>query len=172
VSDPREDRRSLRRRLVNEMIDRRGSWESTPRDRLAERLRGLVDRRLEQLAPRTLDEQQLVEQVLDTILGLGPLEPLLRDPDVREIRVEGPRSVVVVRSGGREVGVEDDFDDAAHLERVIREILDGSRAGGTLQTTGPQTFQGALVDGSRFDAGLAPLRLRIEHAPMNPHPHE
>src|SRR5947209_1517790 len=68
------------------------------------------------------DQDGLIEQILDDVLGLGPLERLLADPDITEIMVNGPREVYVEKRGR----IEDTavaFADDAHLMRVIDRIV-------------------------------------------------
>ncbi|HVW86167.1 MAG TPA: hypothetical protein VHB50_15875, partial [Bryobacteraceae bacterium] len=79
----------------------------------------LVD---EERTPLSLTEKErVIEEVLDEVFGLGPLEPLLRDPTISDILVTGPRLVYVERSGKLTLtGVE--FKDSTHLVRIIEKI--------------------------------------------------
>lgn len=74
---------------------------NTPREELAQRLRVTLTERVEarNLPLNRLERERLVEEILDNILGLGPLEPLLRDPEVSDIMINGPYTVFVERKG-------------------------------------------------------------------------
>ena len=83
--------RGIRRRLVEEAA----SAEPAKRDSLRERVSALVR---EQAAPLDADQhERLVERVLSSAVGLGPLEPLMRDQTVDEVMVNGPRVVWIER---------------------------------------------------------------------------
>src|SRR5689334_13070669 len=109
--------RGVRRRLVDDAGRQGGEAESRS---LRERVAALVE---EQAAP--LDREQheaLVERVLSTAIGLGPLEPLMQDPAVDEVMVNGPRAVWVER-GGRVQRTTVEFASAEELLNVIERIL-------------------------------------------------
>src|SRR5690606_13029412 len=74
---------------------------NTSREELAPRLRQTLTERVEtrQLPLNRMERERLVEEILDNILGLGPLEPLLRDPEVSDIMINGPYTVFVERKG-------------------------------------------------------------------------
>ena len=72
------------------------------------------------------DRARIAREVTDEILGHGPIEPLLRDPAVSEIMVNGPSRIFVERSGRLSI-VDAEFADEAHLRRVIDRIV--SRVG-------------------------------------------
>lgn len=99
--------------------------------------------------------RQVVTAVVDATLGLGPLEPLLRDPDVTEVMVNGPASVWVER-GGRIQSVDTRFADSEHLLHVIDRIL--APLGRRLDEASPMV-DARLPDGSRVNAVVPPLSL-------------
>src|SRR5689334_20842247 len=76
----------IKRELHNELIESLDFEQvgNTPREELAARLRQTLTERVEarQLPLNRVERERLVEEILDNILGLGPLEPLLRDPEV------------------------------------------------------------------------------------------
>ncbi|MGA0068874.1 MAG: CpaF family protein [Miltoncostaeaceae bacterium] len=97
----------------------------------------------------------VVMAVVDAMLGLGPLEPLLRDPEVTEVMVNGPARVWVERSGRIEpVGTR--FADADHLLHVIDRIL--APLGRRLDEASPMV-DARLPDGSRVNAVVPPLSI-------------
>ena len=99
--------------------------------------------------------EALVEAVASELVGLGPLEPLLEDPAVTEIMVNGPDQVYV-EQGGRLRRSDVVFDDAAHLMRLIERIL--SPLGRRVDEASPMA-DGRLEDGSRINVVLPPLAL-------------
>jgi pilus assembly protein CpaF len=164
----RERRRAWRQRLERQ-VDRWDEWRSAPREEVAERMRAWVAEKVAPLGLAEDDAATLVEGVLDGVLGLGPLEPLLRDPRVRGIRVERPERVTVVVDG-TERDTPLDFDDEDHLDRVIEDLKYGARQDGSLARDGWFGWRGRLVDGSRFVAWQPPFflggpQLRIDRDP-------
>ncbi len=117
---------------------------------LAKKLAPTVDKRIP-----TAEVQQAADEVVDEIFGLGPLEPLLRDPAVTEILVNAPDKVFVEKHGRlRPANVK--FIDKAHVVRVIQRIA--SRVGRRIDESSPMV-DARLADGSRVNAVLPPLTL-------------
>ena len=108
----------------------------------------------EERTPLSLAEkEQLIDEVLDEVFGLGPLEPLLRDRTVSDILVTTPRLVYVERAGKLErTSIE--FKDDAHLLRIIERIV--ARVGRRVDESSPMV-DARLPDGSRVNAVIAPL---------------
>jgi len=97
----------------------------------------------------------LEEEVLNETFGLGPIEPLLHDPDVSDILVNTHRQVYVERFGQLELtGVH--FDDDDHLMKIIDRIV--SRVGRRIDESSP-LVDARLPDGSRVNAIIPPLAL-------------
>jgi pilus assembly protein CpaF len=120
----------------------------TPLER--EHLRRATRRLLAEEAPLATD--QLVEEVIDGLVGLGPIEALLRDPEVSDVLVNGPRSVYIERNG-RLRAVDKVFaDDAAVIAAVERVI---APLGLRLDRASP-TIDARLPDGSRLHAIIPP----------------
>jgi pilus assembly protein CpaF len=101
------------------------------------------------------DRARIAQEVEDEILGHGPIEPLLRDPLVSEIMVNGPRRIFVERAG-RLSPVDAEFADEAHLRRVIDRIV--SRIGRRVDEASPMV-DARLPDGSRVNAVVPPVAL-------------
>ncbi len=95
------------------------------------------------------------QEVADEILGHGPLEPLLRDPEVTEIMVNGLDQIYVER-GGRISRSTPSFTDEAHLRRTIDKIV--SRVGRRVDEASPMV-DARLPDGSRVNAVVPPIAL-------------
>ncbi|MWV28942.1 CpaF family protein [Aurantiacibacter rhizosphaerae] len=101
------------------------------------------------------EREALVNDVLDELFGLGPLEPLLQDEDVTDILVNGPKNVFVERFGMLEK-VRTEFKDERHLMRIIQKIV--SAVGRRVDESSP-FVDARLADGSRVNAIVAPLAI-------------
>jgi pilus assembly protein CpaF len=121
--------------------------------RVTETLQGVLQR--EETPMTAADKLRIAEEVLDDILGHGPLEPYLRDPDVSEIMVNGHDQVYVER-GGRLYSAEAAFTDESHLRRTIEKIV--TRVGRRVDESSPMV-DARLPDGSRVNAVVPPIAL-------------
>jgi pilus assembly protein CpaF len=101
------------------------------------------------------DRTRITAEICDEILGHGPLEPLLRDPDVSEIMVNGPDKIYVERFG-RILPVDASFVDEEHLRRIIDKIV--ARVGRRVDEGSPMV-DARLPDGSRINAVLPPISI-------------
>src|SRR5467141_1732705 len=100
-----------------------------------------------------MEKDRVIEEVLDEVFGLGPLEPLLRDPSISDILVTTPRLVYVERAGKlHRTPVE--FKDDAHLLRIIEKVV--SRVGRRVDESSP-LVDARLPDGSRVNAAIPPV---------------
>ncbi len=129
----------------------------TPRDELAARLRNTLTEQVETraLPLNRLERERLVEEILDDILGLGPLETLLRDPDISDILINGPNDVYVEKKGQLQ-RYPLRFNDERHLMQIIDRIV--SAVGRRIDETTPMV-DARLSDGSRFNAIIPPVAL-------------
>ena len=100
-----------------------------------------------------VERKRLIGEVKDDVLGFGPLEPLLADPTITEVMVNGPDSVYV-EIAGRINQVPVRFDDEKHLRRVIDRII--TRVGRRIDESSP-LVDARLADGSRVNAIIPPL---------------
>ena len=129
-----------------------------PEDRREDEVRRVIEHLLD-AEPQSVDESGrkfIVRSLLDELLGLGPLAPLMRDPTVSEIMVNGPAQVFVERNGRLEE-VPARFRDADHVLQIIERIA--SRVGRRIDETTPMV-DARLADGSRVNAIIPPLALR------------
>ena len=99
------------------------------------------------------DRAQVTQEISDDILGYGPIEPFLRDPDVSEVMVNGPDSIWLEKNG-RLMPAAAQFADEAHLRRTIDKIV--SRIGRRVDESSPMV-DARLPDGSRVNAVVPPL---------------
>jgi pilus assembly protein CpaF len=107
-------------------------------------------------APLALPQRQLLaRRIEDEVLGLGPLEPLLSDPTVSDILVNGAKSVYVERRGKLEPTTIA-FHDDAHLMNIIDRIV--SAVGRRVDESSPMV-DARLADGSRVNAIIPPLAI-------------
>lgn len=130
---------------------------SLPKDRLRAEIGRVVERLLEdERVPMTAQEQnRIVEEVLDEVLGLGPLEPLLKEPTISDILVNRHDKIFIER-GGKLTEVPVRFRDDAHLLHIIEKIV--SQVGRRIDEAQP-IVDARLQDGSRVNAIIPPLAL-------------
>lgn len=101
------------------------------------------------------ERERLIEELRESISGLGPLEPLLDDPEIAEIMVNGPSQIYVERQG-RLQRVTATFRDSQHLMSVIERLLDS--AGVSLRESEPYA-DASLPNGMRINVIAPPLVL-------------
>jgi pilus assembly protein CpaF len=125
------------------------------RSRAEGEIKALVNELLaEESMPISMGERDvLYGELIDEVFGLGPLEPILRDPSVNDILVNTYKSVFVERRGILEK-VPATFQDDSHLLRVIDRIV--SRVGRRIDDSSPMV-DARLTDGSRVNAIIPPL---------------
>ena len=107
----------------------------------------------EQTLLSSLEKQQICDEVLDEVFGLGPLEPLLQDPTISDILVNSHKQVYVERKGLLEL-TSVTFRDDGHLLRIIDKIV--SQVGRRVDESTPMV-DARLSDGSRVNAVVSPL---------------
>ncbi|MXO87612.1 CpaF family protein [Altererythrobacter aestuarii] len=123
------------------------------RSEIAEIVTELLNAEGEPLNAR--EREELVTEVLDELLGLGPLEPLLQDDTITDILVNGYDEVFVERRGLLEA-VPTRFQDDKHLLRIIQKIV--SAVGRRVDESSPYV-DARLADGSRVNAIIPPLAI-------------
>jgi pilus assembly protein CpaF len=107
------------------------------------------------IALNTRERAQLIEDVQNEIVGFGPLEPLLKDPTVDDVIVNGPAHIYVERHGELEP-VHTRFRDTTHLMNVIQRIVSPI---GRRVDEGTPYVDGRLPDGSRVNVIIPPVAL-------------
>jgi pilus assembly protein CpaF len=152
-----DDDIGLRVRVHQRLLDmlNLSALERASRESLRIEIRGPVGQLLAEekrlLTPAQTD--QLIEDVLDELLGLGPLEPLLKDETVNDILINTHTTVYVERRGRLELtGIH--FHDTRHLVRIINKIV--SAVGRRVDESQPMV-DARLPDGSRVNAIIPPL---------------
>ncbi|MEY2736565.1 MAG: CpaF family protein [Burkholderiaceae bacterium] len=153
----REHLDPIRAQLHREIVARAdlAALQSLPPERLQSELARMTEALLDErrIALNQSERREIAAQIRHEMLGLGPLEPLLADPQVSDVLVNGPAMVYVERAG-RLQATEARFDDAAHLMRVINRIV--SQVGRRIDESSPMV-DARLPDGSRVNAIIAPL---------------
>jgi pilus assembly protein CpaF len=144
-----------------------GEIEAVPgRSVLKERARRILSQ-----IPQILTEHQqttLVQAVVDRMVGLGPLEPLLKDPTITEIMVNDVNNVFIERDGQIEL-VEVTFRDEEHLRHVIDRIV--APIGRRIDESCP-LVDARLPDGSRVNAIIPPLAIQGPVLTIRRFPHD
>lgn len=108
----------------------------------------------EEKVPLSSDQRlRLIREVGDDVLGHGPLQPLLDDPTITEVMVNGP-DMIYVEQHGKLTRVPVSFRSEEHLRRIIERIV--SRVGRRIDESSPMV-DARLADGSRVNAVIAPL---------------
>jgi pilus assembly protein CpaF len=128
-----------------------------PTERARAEIRAAVARLVEEeRTPLSLvDKDRIIEEVLNEVFGLGPLEPLLQDPTLSDILVTTPRMVYVERDG-KLFRSPVQFKDDAHLLRIIEKVV--SRVGRRIDESSPMV-DARLPDGSRVNAVIPPVAI-------------
>jgi pilus assembly protein CpaF len=131
-----------------------GALDRKSRSEIEQEVSPLVGRLLaeERIALNTTEYDQLVQEILDEVLGLGPLEPFLKDASVSDILVNTYDQVFVERFGRLEL-TQAKFKDDSHLVRIIQKIV--SAVGRRVDESQPWV-DARLADGSRVNALLPP----------------
>jgi pilus assembly protein CpaF len=146
---------AIHRKLIQKLnLDRLAQVDrQVVRNELAEIIEGLI---AQESTPLALEEKErLSREVLDEVFGLGPLEPLLKDPTISDILVNTYKNVFIERKGLLErTSVQ--FRDDAHLMAIIDRIV--TAVGRRVDESSPMV-DARLADGSRVNAIIPPLAI-------------
>jgi pilus assembly protein CpaF len=145
----------IHRKLIGVLNMERVS--SLPKDRVRAEIGRVVERLLvdERVPMTTIEQDRIIEEVLDEVLGLGPLEPLLKESSISDILVNGFDKVYIERAGKLSLTAVR-FKDNAHLLHIIEKIV--SQVGRRIDEAQP-IVDARLADGSRVNAIIPPLAL-------------
>ncbi len=149
---------TIHERLLKEMDLKHQDYEQESDEQLHQRVQRAVKDLVKQLdgdIPSEVDRNNLVKEVLDEALGLGPLEDLLADDDVDEIMVNGWNNIYVEKKGKIEKTTKS-FTNNQQVLSVIRRII--APIGRRVDETSPMV-DARLPDGSRINAIIPPLAL-------------
>ena len=147
----------LKSKIHKRVVDELGAAEISQRQ---------LEEAVTRIADYTMDEEpipvprfergRIISEVVDEVLGYGPIQPLLKDESVTEVMVNGPNQVYVERKG-KLVLTDVRFRDDAHVMHVIEKIV--SPLGRRIDESSPMV-DARLPDGSRVNAVIPPLALK------------
>ncbi len=151
---------AIHRRIVDEMSEQEQQFLTSNNHTRAE-----VEALITSYCQRVLDDNpinvprgeraRIVADICDEILGLGPIEPLLKDETITEVMINGPKKIFVERRGKLQL-TNVQFHDDAHLMTIIERIV--SPLGRRIDESSP-LVDARLADGSRVNAIVPPLSL-------------
>lgn len=152
-------KKNIHRRVVDEMAaeHQQDLDAGLSRKELETIISGYVERALEDnpLVISRSERKRLVADICDEMLGLGPIEPLLKDSTVTEVMVNGPKAIYVERMGKLQK-TDAEFQDTAHLMTVVDKIV--TPLGRHIDEASP-LVDARLKDGSRVNIIIPPLAL-------------
>ncbi|WP_428546853.1 CpaF family protein [Profundibacter sp.] len=147
----------IRLQLHQELLDNLNlsALENAAESDLRNEITAIATEALEEMnVVLTRDERtHLYQQLFDEVTGLGPIEPLLKDPTVNDILINGPKQIFVEHEGKLELS-DITFKDERHLLRIIDKIV--SAVGRRVDESNPYV-DARLADGSRFNAMVPPI---------------
>jgi len=143
----------LHRRLIEEI--NLSALEKMPEEEIRRQVHRMVSQYVlsERLALNAQELENFVDEILDEMTGLGPIEPLLKDATVNDILINGHECVYVERGGVLEPTLVR-FKDEAHLIRIVNKIV--SAVGRRVDETQP-LCDARLLDGSRINIAVRPI---------------
>ena len=150
----REAKFRVQNRLINELDPKLDLTNQVEVRRQIETLFSTIADE-EGLALTRAERVRMLEQITDEILGLGPLEPLLRDETITEVMVNGPQQIYIEREGRLEL-TNVTFQNDEHVMKIIQRII--APIGRRVDESSPMV-DARLADGSRVNAIIPPLSL-------------
>jgi pilus assembly protein CpaF len=143
----------LHRRLIEEI--NLSALEKLPEDDIRRHIQQLVSQYIlvERLALNTQELADFVNEILDEMTGLGPIEPLLKDQSINDILINGHECVYIERGGMLEPTAVR-FKDEAHLLRIVNKIV--AAVGRRVDESHP-LCDARLLDGSRVNVAIRPV---------------
>ncbi|EEG78395.1 type II secretion system protein E [Dethiobacter alkaliphilus AHT 1] len=136
-------------------MEKRGAFErKAVEEQISHTLEGVLETRDRHFS--LADKQRVVRKIIDEIFGYGPINPLINDPTVTEVMVNGPRHVYVERDG-KLIHTDTVFRDDAHVMHIIDKII--TPLGRRIDESSPMV-DARLPDGSRVNAIIPPLSVK------------
>jgi pilus assembly protein CpaF len=134
-----------------------GAEDPAKKQELERKLTEIVGEIIDEEAPHLTgtERQRITTDIIDEVMGFGPITPLLTDPSISEVMVNGPKQVYVERSGRIEI-TDAAFRDDAHVMHIIEKIV--APLGRRIDESMPMV-DARLPDGSRVNAIIPPLSL-------------
>jgi pilus assembly protein CpaF len=157
--DPYESlKTSIHKRIIEELKDLASADSENSQEELAPKIEGMVLEQLEAEAnsiPR-LDRLRIAKEICDDAVAFGPITPLLNDPEITEIMVNGPDKIYVEKKGKIEL-TDLFFRNSGHVMQIIEKIV--APLGRRIDESMPMV-DARLPDGSRVNAIIPPLSLK------------
>jgi pilus assembly protein CpaF len=149
--------REVRLRLQSEVVGAFKTLLDAKEEQVQGKIEGLVDRVISQggFAVTRDERSRLVEEMVHDVTGFGPLEPLLADPTITEVMVNGPDHIYIERKGKIQ-RIDSVFLNNEHVLRIIDRII--TPLGRRIDDSSPRV-DARLPDGSRVNAVIEPLSL-------------
>ena len=154
-----ELKRLLHQKLIDEIDSDTLHNKAAHDDRvIEEKVRELCNQMLEEVGTSLspTEQAEIVEDMVDEIIGFGPIDPLIQDPDISEVMVNSPEQVYVEKKGKLELSSVK-FHDDDHIVRIIERIV--TPLGRRIDESMPMV-DARLPDGSRVNAVIPPLTLK------------
>jgi pilus assembly protein CpaF len=144
---------AIHRRLLEDL--NLSALESASEQQLKTEIASLAAEALDEMSVALNKDDRLAlnQELYDEVMGLGPLEPLLKDETINDILVNGPKRIFVERAGRLELS-DVTFRDERHLLRIIDKIV--SAVGRRVDESNPYC-DARLADGSRFNCMIPPI---------------
>ncbi|MBI2755700.1 MAG: CpaF family protein [Chloroflexi bacterium] len=153
-----EAQRGLKQRVKMKLVSELDpTMDTSKSDEVRQKLKSLFDQIIDQenMVLTKLEKERLFEELAADVIGFGPIEPLLQDPTVSEVMINGPKKIFVERKG-KVVLSEVQFDDDEHVRRIIDRIV--SPLGRHVDESSP-ICDARLPDGSRVNIVIPPISL-------------
>lgn len=150
-----EAKTKLHRKMLDEF--NLAALEKLPRDQLIGEVHKFVSDYVnqERLALNNAELEEFVGTVVDELTGLGPLEPLMRNPDISDLLINGPNNCYAEIKGVLQ-RINIPFQDEAHLLRIVNKIV--AAVGRRIDESNPMC-DARMADGSRFNAAIRPIAI-------------
>lgn len=144
---------AIHRRLLEDL--NLSALESATEQNLKQEIASLASEALDEMSVALNKDDRLAlnQELYDEVMGLGPLEPLLKDETINDILVNGPKRIFIERAGKLELS-DVTFRDERHLLRIIDKIV--SAVGRRVDESNPYC-DARLTDGSRFNCMIPPI---------------
>lgn len=148
-----EARIRLHRKIIEEL--NLVALEKLPQDQMRKEVKEFIrtTAREERMALNVNEMEELVSDVVDEMVGLGPLEPLMRDDGINDILINGHENCFIEKNGKLQK-VHVPFKDEAHLLRIVNKIV--VAVGRRIDESQPMC-DARMLDGSRFNAAVRPI---------------
>jgi pilus assembly protein CpaF len=148
-----DEKLKLHERIIDEF--NLASLDKLPREDLAREVRNYLGEymRTERLTLNQREMQAFAEEIVDEMIGFGPIEPLLKDPTINDILINTHTKCFVERFGKLEETTVH-FKDEAHLMRIVQKIV--AYVGRRIDESSP-TVDARLPDGSRVNVAIRPV---------------